>query len=47
MRSSLLFRRADVMGWPYELIGMILAVLTVATFLFIASFVFGAVELAP
>ena len=55
MRGSLLFRRADVMGlmtpskweWPYELIGVILAVLTVTTFLFIASFAFDVVELAP
>jgi len=51
MKSTLLFRRQDVMGrmtqskWerPYELMGLIVAILAVATFLFIANFTFGAV----
>jgi hypothetical protein len=50
MKSTLLFRRRDVADrktqskWerPYELIGLIVAILAVATFLFIANVIFNA-----
>jgi hypothetical protein len=55
MTSSLLFRRQDVNGrttlpnpvWLCDLIACFLAILTVATLLFIANFGFGSVEMAP
>ena len=55
MRSSLLFRRQDVNGrttlpksvWLCDLIACFLAILMVATLLFIANFGFGADKIAP
>jgi hypothetical protein len=55
MGSSLLFRRQDVNGrttlpnpvWLCDLIACLLAILMVATLLFIANFGFGSVEIAP
>jgi hypothetical protein len=55
MTSSLLFRRLDVSGrttlpkpvWLCDLIACFLAILTVATVLFIANFGFGSMEMAP
>ena len=55
MTSSLLFRRQEVNGrttlpnpvWLWDLIACLLAILMVATLLFIANFGFGLVEIAP
>jgi hypothetical protein len=55
MKGGLLVHQQDGMGRmtpskrerPFELIGFILAVLAVVTFLFIANFGFGGTEMAP